>query len=143
MHGPVGFRLSLFAPLIRHDRKGAWPGGLERPLHYLLIIAHDDTFAPTERLVTEIRDWVTAMEARGVRVHGNPLRPASEAVTVQVREGEARRKHGPFSRSREQMCAYELIQCAGLGVAAEVAASHPMAAAATIEVRPVWGQLAG
>ena len=72
-------------------------------MHYLLIIAHDGTFAPTERLVTEIRDWATAMEARGVRVHGNPLRPASEAVTVRVREGEARRKHGPFSRSREQI----------------------------------------
>lgn len=112
-------------------------------MHYLLIIAHDDTFAPSERLVTEIRDWVAAMEARGVRVHGNPLRPASEAVTVRVREGETRRKHGPFSRSREQMCAYELIQCNGLEVASEVAASHPMAAAATIEVRPVWGQLAG
>jgi len=112
-------------------------------VHYLLIIAHDDTFAPTERLVAEIRDWVVAMEARGVRVYGNPLRPASEAVTVRVRDGEARRTHGPFSRSREQMCAYELIQCAGLDIAAEVAARHPMAAAATIEVRPVWGELAG
>lgn len=98
-------------------------------MHYLPSIAHDDAFAPTERLVTEIRDWVAAMEARGVRVRGNPLRPASEAVTVRVREGEARRKHGPFSRSRQQMCAYELIQCVGLDLAAEVAARHPMAAA--------------
>jgi hypothetical protein len=111
-------------------------------LHYLLIIAHDDTFAPTEGLVAEIRGWIAAMEARGVRVYGNPLRPASEAVTVRVRDGEACRTHGPFSRAREQMCAYELIQCSGLDIAAEVAAQHPMAAAATIEVRPVWGQLA-
>lgn len=123
-------------------RTAPGPVDWKNPVHYLLIIAHDDTFAPTERLVTEIRDWIAAMEARGVRVYGNPLRPAAEAVTVRVRGGETRRTHGPFSRSREQMCAYELIQCDGLDVAAEVAARHPMAAAATIEVRPVWGALA-
>ncbi|KQV88957.1 YciI family protein [Pelomonas sp. Root1237] len=110
-------------------------------MNYLLIIAHDDGFAPTERLVAEIMDWIKSMEARGIRVQGNPLRPASEAVTVRVRDGRISPSAGPFSRSREQMCAYELIQCASLDIAVEVAAKHPMAAVATIEVRPVWSQL--
>jgi hypothetical protein len=110
-------------------------------MHYLLIIAHDNAFAPTEHLLEEIMDWIKSMETRGIRVQGNPLRPASEAVTVRVREGEVSHSPGPFSRSREQMCAYELIQCASLDVAVEVAAKHPMASAATIEVRPVWSQL--
>lgn len=111
-------------------------------MHYLLIIAHDDAFAPTEQLVAEIFGWIKSMEARGIRVHGNPLRPASEAVTVRVRDGEVSHSPGPFSRSREQMCAYELIECASLDVAVEAAAKHPMAAVATIEVRPVWSQMA-
>ncbi|HJV67532.1 YciI family protein [Ideonella sp.] len=111
-------------------------------MHYLLIIAHDDAFAPTEHLVAGIIGWIKSMEARGIRVQGNPLRPASEAVTVRVRNGEVSHSPGPFSHSREQMCAYELIQCASLDVAVEVAARHPMAAVATIEVRPVWSQLA-
>ena len=110
-------------------------------MHYLLIVAHDASFAPTEHLVAEIMGWIKSMEARGIRIHGNPLRPASEAVTVRVRGGEVSRSSGPFSRSHEQMCAYELIQCASLDVALEVASEHPMAAVATIEVRPVWSQL--
>jgi hypothetical protein len=110
-------------------------------MHYLLIIAHDDTFAPTEHLVGQIMGWIKAMETRGIRIHGNPLRPASEAVTVRARDGGVSHSCGPFSRSREQMCAYELIQCASLDAAIEVASKHPMAAAATIEVRPVWSQL--
>jgi DNA-binding transcriptional ArsR family regulator len=40
------------------------------------------------------------------------------------------------------MCAYELLACATLEVALEAAVTHPMAAVATIEVRPVWGALA-
>jgi len=111
-------------------------------MNYLLIIAHDDGFAPTERLIAEIMAWIKSMEARGIRVQGNPLRPASEAVTVRVRDGRIGHSSGPFSRSREQMCAYELIQCASLDLALEVAAQHPMAAVATVEVRPVWDQLA-
>lgn len=111
-------------------------------MHYLLIIAHDDEFKPTERLIGSIIDWINTMRARGVRVHGNPLRPASEAFTLRVRDGHVVRMPGPFSRSREQMCAYELLECATLEVAIEAASTHPMAAAATIEVRPVWDTMA-
>lgn len=39
------------------------------------------------------------------------------------------------------MCAYELIECSSQEEAIEVAALHPMAEAATIEVRPVWSEL--
>jgi hypothetical protein len=39
------------------------------------------------------------------------------------------------------MCAYELIEATDLPTAVALAATHPMAAAATIEVRPVWEDL--
>ena len=111
-------------------------------MHYLLIIAHDDLFQPSESLVEAIQRWNSDMQAKGHREGGNPLRPASEATTIRVRNGKAQRSQGPFSDAREQMCAYELITCATAEQAIALAESHPMAAAATIEVRPVWSDLA-
>lgn len=111
-------------------------------MHYLLIIAHDDGFRPTEQLLRDIGLWVADMERRGIRIHGNPLRPAVDGVTVRVRDGARHLDPGPFSNAEEQLCGYELIDCADLDEAVEVAAGHPMARAATIEVRPVWGELA-
>jgi hypothetical protein len=111
-------------------------------MQYLLIIAHDESFVPTETLVTEIVAWIKKMEGRGIRVYGNPLRPPSDAKTVRVREGNVVLTNGPFAKSKEKMCAYELIECANPEEAIDVASQHPMAKAATIEVRPIWNELA-
>jgi hypothetical protein len=111
-------------------------------MQYLLIICHDEAFAPTETLVREIGAWVRDMEGRGILKYGNPLRPPGEAATVRVREGKVRVTDGPFAGSREKMAAYGLVECASLEEAIDVASRHPMARAATIEVRPVWADLA-
>jgi len=110
---------------------------------FLFLIAHDDAFAPTPQLLKGIHDWVERASASGLRLHGAPLVPASQGRTVRIRQGEAKVAAGPFSKSREQACAYELVECASLEAAVEAAKSHPMATAATIEVRPVWGELSG
>jgi hypothetical protein len=110
-------------------------------MKFLLIICHDAAFAPTPALVAEIGAWVKNMEGRGVLLHGNPLRPPAEAMTVRVREGRRLVSKRPFSQSREKMAAYGLIECASPQEAVDVAAGHPMARAATIEVRPVWSEL--
>jgi hypothetical protein len=39
--------------------------------------------------------------------------------------------------------AYELIERPSIEEAIDVASQHPMAKAATIEVRPIWNELAG
>jgi len=111
-------------------------------MQYLLIIAHDESFRPSRTLVADIQGWITEMKRQGVRVYGNPLRPPSEATTVRVRNGNLVRTNEPFANSKEKICAYELIECASTEEAIEVASQHPMAKAATIEVRPVWSELA-
>jgi hypothetical protein len=111
-------------------------------MQYLLIICHDDFFTPTETLVKEILAWIKRMEGRGIRVYGNPLRPPRDGTTVRVREGKLVVKKGPFAKSKEKMCAYELIECPSPEEAIDVASQHPMAKAATIEVRPIWNELA-
>jgi hypothetical protein len=110
---------------------------------YLLIICHDDAFAPSEGLVAEIHAWVREAERRGIRRDGQPLRPPSDAVTVRVRDGAPLLSDGPFAETAEQMAAYELLECADLDEAVGLAATHPMARAGTIEVRPVWEELSG
>jgi hypothetical protein len=110
---------------------------------FLLIICHADTVIPDETVVADIYAWNREMDRRGVRRGGQPLRPPSDAVTVRVRDGAVQRSDGPFSDARDQMAAYELVECAGIEDAVQLAASHPAAIAGTIEVRPVWEALAG
>ena len=112
-------------------------------MQYLLIISHDDFFTPTKTLIKDIGAWVKRMEGRGVRVYGNPLRPPGDATTVRVREGKVILTKGPFAKSKEKMWAYELIECSSSEEAIDVASQHPMAKAATIEVRPIWKGLVG
>jgi hypothetical protein len=109
----------------------------------LLIIRHDDSFVPSEKLVAAIQAWDLEMDRRGVRLDGRPLRPPADAVTVRVRDGEPLIREGPFAASAEQMAAYELLECADLGEAIGLASAHPMATVGTIEVRPVWEELSG
>ncbi len=111
-------------------------------MQFLLIICHDEAFTPTKTLVAEIIAWVNEMEGRGVRVYGNPLRPPADAKTVRVRKGKVAVTNGPFSDSAEKICAYELIECKNVKEAVDVASKHPMAKAATVEVRPIWADLA-
>lgn len=110
-------------------------------MKFLLIISHDANFAPTPQLLAEIGAWIRTQTRRRVRLDGHPLKPADEAVTVRIRAGRVRRQPGPFARSQEKMCAYELIEAPDLAAAVAVAETHPMARAATIEVRPVWAEL--
>ena len=91
----------------------------------------------------DIGAWTKKMERRGVRVYGNALRPPGDATTVRVREGKVVLTKGPFAKSKEKMAAYKLIECASLQEAIDAASQHPMAKAATIEVRPIWSELAG
>lgn len=110
-------------------------------MQFLLIIAHDDAFTPTETLVGEIMAWIQRMTARGIRITGRPLRPTTEATTLRIRGGKLHRSAAPFSNAEEQMCAFELVECRDLEHAIEIAQTHPMAAAASIEVRAIWDGL--
>jgi hypothetical protein len=69
------------------------------------------------------------MERRGLLRDGQPLRPPADAVTVRVRGDEPEMTAGPFAATTEQMAAYELLECADLDEAVDLASRHPMAAA--------------
>jgi hypothetical protein len=90
-----------------------------------------------------IESWLAEMDGRGVRLHGERLRYVSDATTVQVRSHEVMVSDGPFAETREQIAGYDVIDCADLDEAIEVASKHPAAWEGTIEVRPVAGRHCG
>lgn len=107
-------------------------------MRYMLLICYDESFSPPETLGAETEAWVEEMDRRGVRKAGDRLRPASDATTVRVRGDRALLTDGPFAETKEQIAGFDLIECADLDEAIEVASRHPMAKAGMIEVRPFW-----
>ena len=83
--------------------------------------------------------WVEEMDGRGIRREGHELAPVSDATTVQIRGGELLISDGPFAETKEQIAGFDIIDCADLDEAIEVASKHPVARFGTLEVRPFWG----
>ena len=44
---------------------------------------------------------------------------------------------GPYAETKEQVGGYDVIECTELDTAIEIAAAHPLASTATVEVRPL------
>ena len=57
---------------------------------------------------------------------------------MRVREDEVLLSDGPFAESKEQMGGFDIVECADLDDAIEVASRHPVAKFGTIEIRPLW-----
>ncbi|HEX4656621.1 MAG TPA: YciI family protein [Streptosporangiaceae bacterium] len=91
-----------------------------------------------EAVQRSLASWIAEMDGRGVLVHGDQLQPVSDATTVRVRGGDVLVADGPFAETKEQIGGYDVIDCADLDKAIEVASKHPTAAIGTIEVRPFW-----
>jgi hypothetical protein len=65
------------------------------------------------------------------------LAPTAAATTVRVRGGEVLISDGPFAETKELIVGFDLIECADLDEAIEVASKHPAASYGMIEVRPL------
>jgi len=85
-----------------------------------------------------VKSWIETMSERGVRLHGAPLQSAGEAKIVCVHDGELLVSDGPFAETKEQIGGYDVVQCTDLDAAVQVAAGHPLARTARVEVRPFW-----
>ncbi|MEV4625136.1 YciI family protein [Micromonospora sp. NPDC049523] len=111
-------------------------------MKYLLMVCVDESIELTpEEDAAEMEAvgaWVREMDARGVRVLGDRLRPVSDATSIQLRGGDLLISDGPFAETKEQMAGFDVIECADLKEAIEVASKHPGAKQGTIELRPFW-----
>jgi hypothetical protein len=106
-------------------------------MKYMMFVCTDPSAENTGE-VDDVRPWVEEMDRRGIRLHGDRVQPSADATTVRVRDGELLLTDGPFAETKEQIAGYDVIDCADLDEAIEVAAKHPMARYGLIEVRPFW-----
>jgi hypothetical protein len=116
-------------------------------VQYLLLMCSDET--AEQRPEDDCRvpgpghdalaAWVRETEARGVRLlTGARLDLGAAARTVRDRRGELLVTDGPFAETKEQVGGFEVIECADLDEAVEVASRHPSARTGRIEVRRVF-----
>jgi hypothetical protein len=91
-----------------------------------------------ERRFAEFMAFQDEMQARGVLVSRERLRPTSLATTVRVRDEGLVVADGPFAETKEQIAGFYIIECEDLDEAIEVASRNPGARYGTVEVRPVW-----
>ena len=94
---------------------------------------------PADASEPESFPWLDDVQARGVWVTGDQLAPPRRARSVRVRDGKRMVTDGPFAETKEAVGGFDLIECASLEEAVEIAAAHPLAEIGTIEVRPLWG----
>ena len=59
-------------------------------------------------------------------------------TTVRVRNREVLLTDGPHAETKDLMVGFDVLDCADLDEAIEVAAKHPMAWGGQIELRPFW-----
>jgi hypothetical protein len=111
---------------------------------YMFLVCVDEAVELSPEDVAEsdrrMSAWLEDTIGSGVSLHGGRLQPVSTATTVRARAGELLVTDGPFAETKEQMAGYDVIECADLDEAVEVASRHPVARFGCIEVRPFTDQ---
>jgi len=107
-------------------------------MKYMLFICAEGLPSPDELTVLqrECPSWVKEMDGRGVRLLGRELDLPEATTTVRVRDGETLVTDGPFAETKEFMAGFDVLECADLDEAIDVAAKHPSCWFQTIEIRP-------
>jgi hypothetical protein len=65
------------------------------------------------------------MDARGVRLDGHVLGPPTETRTIRIRAGEMMVDDGPVSEQKVHIAGFNILECADLDEALEVASKNP------------------
>ncbi len=111
-------------------------------MKYLMMVCVDESavLPPEEEAAMPERTerWVDEVDGRKVRLSGNRLRGVSDATTVRLRDGEVLIADGPFAETKEQIAGFDILECADLDEAIEIAAKHPVARHGVLELRPFW-----
>jgi len=107
-------------------------------MQYVMFVCSDSSPEPYDPKQDNIESWVSEMEGRRVRILGNRLTGVDQAITVRKRNGKVLKTDGPFAETKEWIMGFDVIECASLDEAIEVAGKHPMARFGKIEIRPFW-----
>jgi hypothetical protein len=85
----------------------------------------------------ETLDYVEALRESGHLIEARPLRSATTATMIRVRDGALSITDGPFAETKEQIGGYFLLEGSDHDEAVRIASGWPSARIGSIEVRPV------
>jgi len=102
----------------------------------MFVVAGGSAPADADQPGYTIEEWLAETERRGVRLEGDRLLGIGDATTV--RESGRLVTDGPFADTKEWIAGYDVLDCADMDEAIEVASKHPVARVGAIEVRPFW-----
>ena len=110
-------------------------------MKYMLFTYRDPSvqLEPEQRAAVPaaVAAWCEEMDARGVRLGGHVLGPSAESRTIRIRAGEMVVEEGPVSEQDVQIAGFNILECADLDEAIEVASKNPGASFGTLELRPI------
>jgi hypothetical protein len=108
-------------------------------MRYLMFVCVDEELIGTADANADADAWVADTTAKNQRLEGSQLRPLGDATTLWPKDGGGTFvSDGPFAETKEQIVGYDLLECADLDEAIDVAARHPLAPYGALELRPVW-----
>lgn len=110
-------------------------------MKYLMLVCADPNLKVRAEDMVPVEPWVEEMDGRGIRLEGDRLAPASAGALVRTRDGAVVTTDAPFAgaaATKEQIAGYDIVECANLDEAIEVAAKHPVARFGVLELRPFW-----
>ena len=114
-------------------------------MKYVLMFVETEQFARELEAMTEserqaaferVGRWF-ADHAAHITHHAH-LRPAETATTMRLEGAGPIVTDGPFVEGKEYIAGIDVIECANLDEAIEIASKHPMAAYGLVEIRPFW-----
>jgi len=106
-------------------------------MRFLMLVCRDTEPVPEGGESGDVEEWVSTMDARGVRITGDPVAHQREARAVRVRRGEIKVTDGPYLETKEILGGFDLLECRDMAEAIEVAAAHPFASQGVMELRPI------
>src|SRR5579863_828899 len=113
-------------------------------MQFLLTLYADDkqwnqmTPEQQQQGVAAYAAYGQALQAAGVLVGSNRLRPSDTATTLRTTNGKVQVLDGPFIDSKEQLGGYYLIDVPDLDAALSWAGKCPGVGHGIVEVRAIW-----
>ncbi|MET0726601.1 MAG: YciI family protein [Leifsonia sp.] len=104
-------------------------------MQYAMFVVVDPDGEPYVEADDDFAAWDADLEARGIMLAKERLRPADEATTIRVRGGQTIITDGPFTESKEWIAGFAILRCTDLDEAIAIARTHAMARFGRIEVR--------
>jgi hypothetical protein len=108
-----------------------------------MLLIHEGTGpkpapAEMEKIVGAHMKFATDIRASGKMMHGERLRPETDATRLSVKGGQRQTLDGPFAETKEVLGGFYLVDCASKAEAIEWAWKLPYRDGSFVEVRPVW-----